>query len=238
MKKKLLTGGSGLLGRTLLSLDAEFVCPSHQEMDLTNRYQVETVVDSIRPKMIIHSAALVGSRPCDENPQYCIDLNVGGTINITRIARKFGIRLIYVSTDYVFSGDVGNYKEDDPTKPVNLYGASKLAGEIVVLSYDNSLVIRTSFYDSQKWKFDSAFVDQYTSRDRVELIANEILIMAKSNINGVFHLGTKRKSQFEIAQGIDAKITPVSIKNADVKLPRDTSLNAAKWWRMRKNIIE
>ena len=82
-------------------------------------------------------------------------------------------KLLYISTDYVFKGDSGMYKEDDPVLPANKYAWSKLGGECAVRMYDNSLIVRTSFGDTV-FPYEKAFVDQWTSRLRVDVLAKKL----------------------------------------------------------------
>ena len=96
--------------------------------------------------------------------------SAGAAVTINAVSA----RLVQISTDYVFNGEKGNYREDDPVFPVNKYAWSKLGGECAVLIYDNSLVVRTSFGPSQ-FPFEKAFADQWTSRESVGAIAGKIV---------------------------------------------------------------
>ena len=92
---------------------------------------------------MIHSAAL--SRPMsihDKNIEESISTNIIGTSNIVKICSQEKIKLIYFSTNYVYPGIKGNYKEDDPILPINKYAISKFGGECAVQMYDNSLILR------------------------------------------------------------------------------------------------
>ena len=100
-------------------------------------------IKKTKPKIILHCAGL--SRPMkthENNISKSIDLNIIGTANVTKICKKYKIKLIYFSTGYVYEGKKGNYSENDPVKPFNNYGLSKLAGECAALMYNNSLVLR------------------------------------------------------------------------------------------------
>ena len=96
-----------------------------------------------KPKYILHLAGL--SRPMkihDSNIEKSIKLNIIGTCNLVNEASNLGIKLIYLSTSYVYQGTKGNYKEEDAVKPWNNYSWSKLGGECAVQMYRNSLIIR------------------------------------------------------------------------------------------------
>jgi dTDP-4-dehydrorhamnose reductase len=182
---------------------------------------------------VIHAAALVGARICEEQPDRCLDVNVGGTINLVLAARALGARLVYISTDYVFDGTAGPYRETDPVSPINLYGASKAAGERVVLGHGDALVIRTSFCSFHSWKFDGALTDQYSSRDDVLRIAPQVLEAAASSLRGILHIGGDRRSVYDLARSIEPGVKPLSIAATGLPLPRDVSLDRRRWQQYR-----
>ena len=98
-----------------------------------------------RPKYLIHLAGL--SRPMsihDNDICQSIDKNIIGSSNITKACSKLNIKLIYISTCYVYPGTKGNYSEYSSVKPINKYAWSKLGGECAVMLYKNSLILRTS----------------------------------------------------------------------------------------------
>ena len=146
MKKKILiTGGEGRFAKILKkkNRNLNLFFASKKQCNILNLNSIEKIVKKIKPKIIIHSAAL--SRPMkihDTNIQKSIDLNIIGTSNITKICKKYNIKLIYFSTGYVYPGLKGNYSELDPVKPFNNYGLSKLGGECAVSMYKNSLILR------------------------------------------------------------------------------------------------
>jgi dTDP-4-dehydrorhamnose reductase len=229
----LLTGGSGLLGSALLRIDPALVAPRHAEMEICDRRAVRAFFETHRPAVVIHAAAVVGAGVCEGQPQRCLDVNVGGTCNLVLAARAVSARLVYLSTDYVFDGTTGHYRETDPVSPINLYGRSKAAGEMVVMDLADSLVIRTSFCASDAWKYDGAFTDQYSSRDRVERIAPQILEAATSSLRGVLHIGGERRSLYDLARTIDASVKQLSIAATGLPLPRDVSLDCTRWQQHR-----
>jgi dTDP-4-dehydrorhamnose reductase len=143
---------------------------------------------------------------------------------------EFGSRLIYISTDYVFNGEKGDYRETDPVYPVNKYAWSKLGGECAVRMYDKSLIIRTSF-GPNIFPYQKAFVDQWTSRESVSAIARKIVALINRDITGVIHVGGTRKTVYEYAKGLDEskEIGKLSIKDISFNVPVDTSLNCEKY---------
>jgi len=230
----LLTGGSGLLGTALRAAEPGIVAPGHGELDVCDREGFAAALRAHRPGIVIHAAALVGTAICDREPARCLDVNVGGTINVVLAARAVSARLIFLSTDYVFDGTVGGYRETDPTSPINLYGRSKVAAEAIVLSLDDALVLRTSFCSSTAWKFAGAFTDQYSSRDTVERISAQVLLAARSPLAGILHMGAERRSLYDLARTIDPAVKPLSITSSPLRLPRDVSLDVSRWRAHRK----
>ena len=143
---------------------------------------------------------------------------------------RYRIRLIYISTDYVFKGDKGNYKETDPVYPVNKYAWSKLGGECAVRLYDNVLIVRTSF-GPDIFPYEKAFTDQWTSREVVSVVAKKISSLIDSLAKGTIHIGSKRRTVFEYAQSHNQnkKIDKLSIHDVSFRVPEDTSLDCEKF---------
>jgi dTDP-4-dehydrorhamnose reductase len=198
-------------------------------MDITDVHAVERTLDRRGPRIVIHAAALRGSRECEADPEKCLAVNVGGTYHVVRACGARGIRVVYVSTDYVFDGNRGQYAEDDPVAPVNHYARSKLAGELITRMLDDGLVIRTAFYRAGTWKFRTAFVDQFSSQQSVDVVAGEILLAAASPLTGVVHIGGLRRSTYEIARESDPAVQPARMADAGIRLPGDVSLDSRRW---------
>ncbi len=149
MKKILITGGCGLVGKYLnLLLEKEkynFFSFSKEEMDITCKERVYEVFKEIKPDIVIHLAALTDVDFCEMNPEKAFKINTEGTKNIAEISDNFKSFIIYLSTDFVFDGKKNSpYDENDIPNPVNVYGKSKLKGEEYVKNCKKSLIIRTS----------------------------------------------------------------------------------------------
>jgi len=157
-------------------------------------------------------------------------VNIIGTSNIVTVCQQYNIRLVYISTDYVFSGEKGNYGEEDPIYPVNKYAWSKLGGECAVRLYDKHVIIRLSFGPTE-FPYEGAFVDQLTSREPVNEIAQKIAKIAKSDFLGIMHIGSKGRTVYDYAKYVSPEkpIKEISIKDMKTKVPRDTSLNTNKF---------
>ncbi len=225
-KRILFTGGSGLLGQELRKLLPDSFFPSHADLDVTDYERMDTFLKQNRIGTVFHAAAFTSPPRVNEKPELAIDSNIVGTSNVVKACMKNNARLIYVSTDYVFRGDKGEYKEDDPVYPVNKYAWSKLGGECAVRMYDNSVVIRTSFGPNE-FPYEKAFVDQWTSRESVAAIAGMMLKVIDSDFKGSVNVGGPRKSVFEYAVGLanGKRIGELSTADVSFTVPKDTSLD-------------
>ena len=144
MKKIIFTGGSGKFGTVFKKLNLDktnIYYPSSNTFDVTNFKKMEKYVKKIKPKLIIHSAAI--SKPMEfheKEIEKSISTNIIGTSNIVNLCHKYKIKLIYFSTNYVYPSKKGNYKEHHPLLPFNNYAWSKLGGECAVQMLKNSLI--------------------------------------------------------------------------------------------------
>ena len=225
-KKILFTGGGGLLGSEFKKNLPDIHYPSKTEFDITSFEQMDQYLGNGNWSTIIHAGAFTSPPKIDKEPLRAIDVNIIGTSNLVKLCMKYGIKLIYICTDYVFKGDKGQYKENDPVFPVNKYAWSKLGGECAVRMYDNSIIIRTTFGPNE-FPFEKAFVDQWTSRESVSTTALMIAELLDKDFKGTIHVGGKRKSVFEYAKGLDPKkdIKELSVNEINFKVPADTSMN-------------
>lgn len=149
----LVTGANGLLGGFLvpelsnhghevlatgrgvcrLSADSLASGVEYAALDITDGLAVSDALRRWRPDHVVHAAAMTQADPCEMDPVACWDVNVTATRFLCSAAEAVGAAMTYLSTDFVFDGEAGPYREEDPTGPVNTYGASKLAAERVVL---------------------------------------------------------------------------------------------------------
>jgi dTDP-4-dehydrorhamnose reductase len=226
-KSILMSGGSGLLGQALQSLQPGLIMPSHQAMDVCSPTSLTEALHEHKPDIFLHLAAFTSPPKIDQEPMRALETNIVGTANVVRACAETGTRLVYVSTDYVFKGDTGMYTEDDELLPQNKYAWSKLGGECAVKLYDNSLIIRTTFAPNE-FPYDKAFVDQYTSRDTVNVIAPLILQLTESENTGTIHVGTERKTVFEFAKSLRADVEELRRDEVAFAVPYDTSLDISK----------
>ena len=162
MKRILICGSNGLLGQRLalmLGHDMEyevlntsyhrsFVLDHHlfdyTQLDITNRSDVKSLVTSFRPDIIVNAAAMTDVEVCETQRELAWKVNVIGVENLVEVSRRINCTLIHVSTDYVFDGKHGPYRESDRVNPINYYGKTKLAGENVILAGGiSSAILRT-----------------------------------------------------------------------------------------------
>jgi len=232
--KILFTGGSGRLGTEMKKLIPKAMFPSSANFDVTNYAQMEGLIKKHKPKIIIHAAAYTLPQQAEKEPIKPLEANIIGTANVAKLCLKFGIKLIYISTDYVFDGKKGNYKEEDPVLPVNKYAWSKLGGEAAVRMLDRYLIIRTSLGE-KVFPYKAAFVDHFTSRESVDVIAKKIVKVVNAGISGIIHIGHKRRSVYGYAKDLGSKnVSKVSIKDVEFPVPKDTSLNLSKYNKLFK----
>jgi len=201
--KILITGGSGTLGKELLSLlkDSKntIYAPSSIELNIFNYANCIEWFDLYRPELVIHCAAYTDVKASEKNAIRSIKSNVIGTSNIVLACERHEIKLVHISTDHVFDGEKGDYKIDDYINPVTKYAKSKGAAELVARMYDKTLVIRTSFF-GRSFPYEKAFIDQWSTKDYVDIIAPKILEAALSDKLGVVHCVSSKRSIYEIAK--------------------------------------
>src|SRR5262245_5246338 len=226
----LFTGGTGLLGRHMKPLIAPALFPGRAEFDITNPSSMAAYLDKKTVTTIFHAAAFTSPPKINENPKLALDVNIIGTASLVRVCMERNIKLVYVSTDYVFKGDAGMYKEDDPVLPANKYAWSKLAGECAVRMHDNSLIIRTSFGDTT-FPYEKAFVDQWTSRLRVDVLAEKLVKLLESDLTGTIHVGGRRQTVMDYAKSVspDKAIGTLSLKDVTFLASKDTSLDTSRY---------
>jgi len=234
MKKKVVvTGGTGRFGNILKSFKSKYKVffPTKKDLDILNEKKIYKYLKKIKPNYLIHLAGL--SRPMidhEKNIKKSIDLNIIGTANITKACSLNNIKLIYFSTNYVYPGKRGNYKETDPLLPVNNYAWSKLGGEASVQLYKNSLILRVSMTE-KPFVHSKAFANVKTSfayHDEVAKFLFKIL-----NKKGVLNIGGKPQFIYNFAKKDNKNVKKVYLKkNEKIGMPFDSSINLAKLKRI------
>lgn len=149
--KIIVTGGSGQLGwdvcRELERRSMSVLAPTSAEMNVSDRSAVMRCIEAEAPDAVIHCAAYTKVDAAEDEPERCWAVNAEGTENIAVVCQKTGAKMLYISTDYVFPGTGERfYAADDPVGPVNVYGRSKLAGELAVQSMlEKFFIVRISW---------------------------------------------------------------------------------------------
>ena len=204
-----ITGGSGRFGSILKRKykSNKLFYPDKSQLNILSTKSIEKYLKITKPKILIHAAAL--SRPMeihDSNISKSIDLNIIGTSNIVKICSKLKIKLIYFSTNYIYPGKKGNYKETDPILPINNYGWSKLGGEAAVHLYKNSLILRICMTE-KPFIHKKALIDFKTNfiyQEEVTKILFKVL-----SLRGVLNLGGKSQSVYNFAKRFKKNIKPI-----------------------------
>jgi dTDP-4-dehydrorhamnose reductase len=229
-KKILFTGGSGLLGGEMKKLLPEALFPSSGEFNVTNYGQMEEFLQGKDLALILHAAACTSPPLVDREPLRALEVNIGGTAQVIKLCMVHHLKLVYISTDYVFKGDWGNYGEEDSLHPVNKYAWSKLGGECAARMLEGSLIVRTSF-GANVFPYEKAFIDQWTSRESVSQIARKIVRLLDYDLSGVIHLGGPRRTVYEYACSLspDKELKKISIREMPFSIPRDTSLDCERY---------
>lgn len=230
METILITGGSGLLGSNLKKLvntnDYKILSPTSTILDVKNYNSVTNFFDKNNINICIHCAAFKDVMDIENNlasTMRAIDTNIIGTANILYSCMQKNIKLVFISTDHVFDGEKGDYDINDSLNPLSKYAKTKTAAELTVRTYENSLVIRTSFFDTF-FPYDKAFVDQWSTKDYIDIMAPMILKECLSDKKGIVHVASSKKSLYDLAVERKKDVLKISVKDVNFKVPIDTSL--------------
>lgn len=222
---RLLIGASGNLGKEILNIDSNFLIPSSKELNISEYRMAMSYMTRHRDlDLIINCAAFTNTVAAESNPGDCFVVNTSGPLNVLRLRPK-GCRFVHISTDYVFDGEDGPYSVDDKVNPISNYARSKAAAEMIVQSFPNTLIIRTSFFP-REFPHSAAFDDQWTSKDFVDKIAPLVLKEALSEKVGIVHVGMKRRTVHDVASQRNRDLKKIKRKDVSSKIliPKDTSL--------------
>ncbi len=275
--KLLITGASGLFGSKLaeIATSKKFEVYSGYSQDnptygtkirfdITDKTNVEKAFSKITPEVIVHAATLTDVDKCEISKELAWKINVEGTKNIVETAKKSHSFLVYVSTDYVFDGEKGNYRETDSPNPQNYYGLTKLkAEELVQNTLKEYCVVRASvIYGAQPaagkinfalWLINKlknkeapkVLVDQWNSPTLNTNMANMTLEIIERKLTGTYHIsGATRISRYEFAKELARTfhlnvdlIAPTLMTQFSwsAKRPKDSSLDTTKAQHTLKN---
>ncbi|MEI2392036.1 dTDP-4-dehydrorhamnose reductase [Priestia megaterium] len=222
-QKVLITGANGQLGKELVELFTEKGFEVYgfgrDKMDITNQAQVQKMISTLKPNIVLHSAAHTQVDLAESEPDQAFLINAYGTRNVAVAAEAVGAKLVYVSTDYVFDG-TGNtpYNEFAPTSPLGVYGKSKLAGEHFVRDlHSKFFIVRTSWvYGKHGNNFVKTMLKLGKEKEELSVVAdqigcptytldlaNSILELVDTQKYGVYHISNSGScSWYEFAQAI------------------------------------
>tara|TARA_E500000178_G_scaffold274087_1_gene272568 strand:- start:1109 stop:1825 length:717 start_codon:yes stop_codon:yes gene_type:complete len=229
MKKKgkiiIVTGGNGRFAQIFKSIKSKykFIFPSKKQLDITNKLKIINYLKKIKPYAVLHLAGL--SRPMsihNSNISKSINLNIVGTANVVTSCEKLKVKIIYMSTSYVYEGKRGNYKETDPVLPWNNYAWSKLGGECSVQMYKNSLILRACVTQKpfiHKEAFSNVNLN-FIFHD--EIVPIMIKLFSKK---GIYNVGGKTQTVYQFAKKYNKKVKKKLSKG---DFPLNPSINLSK----------
>ena len=233
MKRILITGSNGLLGQKIVHqllhnesyvllatsmgenrmsiLKEANYSKNYQSLDITNQEEVEKVVASFKPNVVINTAAMTNVDACETDRENCWKLNVTAVEYLIDACKKVDAHLIHLSTDFVFDGENGPYKEEDIAVPLSYYGESKLASEnrmqnsglkhwsiartIIVYgvaeNMSRSNIVLWAKEALEKKQPIKVVDDQFRMPTWADDLATGCLLIADKQANGIFHLSGK-----------------------------------------------
>ena len=234
MKKILISGGNGNLASEIVKANKEhkILSLSKKELNICSKNKILSWLKIFKPDVFIHTAAL--TRPMVKHinhPNTSIETNIIGTSNIVLACMELNIKVIYISTDYVYPCTDGNYSEEDALLPVNEYAWSKLGGECAVKLYKNSLILRMALCQ-QPFPHPKALVDIKKSYLYMDEAAKVILKLLDQK--GIINVGGETMSPFEFARKNNPNVKKITLNDVgDVKMGKNASMNINKM----KNLI-
>ena len=237
--KILVTGANGMLAKEVkekFGQENEIIATDVAELDITNEKAVMDYIVNLKPEYIINCAAYTAVDKAEENYELADKINGDGPANLAKAAKAVGAKLVHISTDYVFGGDLDvskDYKEDDAKAPVTAYGKTKLRGEQgIEENMDEYYIFRTAWlYGVGGNNFVKTMTKLGSTRDEINVVADqhgsptyakdltEIIYQAiKKNIPfGIYNATNEGYTTWyeftkEILaeQGIECKVNPVT----------------------------
>ena len=250
----LIIGGSGQVGgylrrqfeptTNLISTYYSHKQNGLRKLDIGNKQACEDLLGYFRPSLILLPAAMTYVDGCEKEPERCFATNVNGIENIARLAKELQSRLVFFSTDYVFSGrNPEPHEEEDPTGPINAYARSKVLAENIVRKYVplSHLIVRTAWVygnDSQEKNFVTALcrrlhrgetikvpADQWGSPTYAADLAQVTVHMIERCLTGTYHVvGPEWMTRYDFATAI---CTAYQLDKSRVKPVATEELNQA-----------
>ena len=225
MPRIIVTGSEGRFGKILQKLDNKLIFRNKIQLNILSQASIQKNLKRYKPTHILHLAGL--SRPMkihEKNISKSIDLNIVGTCNLVKESSKKGVKLIYLSTSYVYPGTKGNYNEDDALKPWNNYSWSKLGGECAVQMYKNSLIVRLCMTE-KPFIHKKAYANVKTNFIYQEDAAKIILKLIGKK--GIINVGGPSQTVYQFAKKSNKRIKRIYSKG-EFPFRADMSLRKLK----------
>jgi dTDP-4-dehydrorhamnose reductase len=238
--KVAIIGSTGQLGQDLMRVfGGEAVAFSHQDLDVTDGVGVASAMHSLQPDWVLNTAAFHRVDDCEINPTLTFAVNALGALNVAKAASAVGAGVVFFSTDYVFGAEDRQrdhpYEERDCLGPLNVYGASKVAGEqLVMQANERHLVVRSAgLYGTatsgKGWTFPELMLNKARTEGIVRVVSDQVLSptftedlahktkeLIDQGAVGLFHLVNAGEcSWFEFAQavldlaGVEVRMEPI-----------------------------
>ncbi|MBG6244351.1 dTDP-4-dehydrorhamnose reductase [Candidatus Symbiopectobacterium sp. 'North America'] len=245
--KVLLAGSNGQLGRCFqdrLPFGWQILATDSTELDITDLAQVTATVSAFKPNAIVNSAAYTAVDKAESEVAVAERINAVGPANLASVATQHGIRLVHVSTDYVFDGNTNTpYTEESVTNPLSVYGITKLVGERAVsAAAPDAIIVRTAWVFSEYGNnFVKTMLRLGKERDALSIVDDQrgcptyagdlaqaiIALLQQNAAGGIYHYaGDKEVSWFEFAQAIFS----VAVQKAVLsKAPTLTPITTAQY---------
>jgi len=200
LKKIIVTGGNSRFAQELKNFKSryKFIYRNKKQLNILSLGSIYKNFREFKPDAVLHLAGL--SRPMsvhESDIDQSIDLNIIGTSNLVKTCNKKNIKIIFLSTSYVYPGKKGNYKENDPVLPWNNYGWSKLGAESAVQMYKNSLIIRACMTEKpfiHKEAFTNVKCNFIFHDEFIKILLKVI------NFKGVINIGGKSQTIYQFAK--------------------------------------
>lgn len=253
--KVLVTGYSGQLGYDVfhegINRGLQMFGTSSKDLDIIDKTQVYTYVNSLEPDVIIHCAAYTAVDKAEDDQERCYEVNVIGTKNVAEAAKQVGAKFVYISTDYVFNGQ-GNepYTENDQTNPIGYYGYTKLEGEKVVQTIlEECFIIRISWvFGINGNNFIKTMLSLSETRDELNVVGDQcgsptytfdlsrlVLDMIETDHYGIYHASNEgfcswaefAEEVFEIS-GKKVKVNAISTEEYPTRARRPKNSKMSK----------